>query len=71
MDGTVAVLESTDGSILAQKKVHTKYVVKAIWAPSSDALVSISWDGTVSVSGQPRMFVWEGSLLSFYFQGFP
>lgn len=52
MDGTVAVLDAAEGRVLAQAKLHSKYVVKAVWAPGAeDLVVSISWDGTVTVSG--------------------
>ena len=54
MDGTVTILDTEGGKQLAEKKVHTKYVVRALWAPSGDLMVSVSWDGSVTVLGKNR-----------------
>ena len=52
MDGTVGVLEAEKGQLQVEKKLHTKYVVRALWAPSDNLIVSVSWDGSVTVSGK-------------------
>ena len=55
MDGTLTVLDTEGGKQLAEMKVHTKYVVRALWAPSGALIVSVSWDGSVSVTGKKVM----------------
>lgn len=49
MDGTVAVLDAEDGTVLAKSKPHAKYCVRVAWAPSSAHVLSASWDSTVVV----------------------
>ncbi len=45
------VVDAGDGSSMASKKLHSKYVVSARWASGGGKIVSASWDGNVVVSG--------------------
>ena len=60
MDGTVTIIDTSDGKELCHKKLHAKYVVRAIWPPSGDYMVSVSWDGSVVVSGNPQNLSCKG-----------
>ena len=59
MDGTVTVLGER-GAQLAEKKLHAKYVVRALWSPTGNLIVSVSWDGNVTVSGKDTAPVVDG-----------
>lgn len=51
MDGTISILDSKAGKQLVSQKAHSKYVVRALWAPHGNHVISVSWDGSVSISG--------------------
>ncbi len=59
MDGTVTVLGER-GAQLAEKKLHAKYVVRVLWSPAGNSIVSVSWDGTVTVSGKDKAPLVDG-----------
>lgn len=52
MDGSVTVLDVSSGDELAKLKLHSKYVVRALWSPDGRHIVSSSWDGSIAISGR-------------------
>ena len=49
MDGTVSMLERRSGEVLLKQRVHSKYVVKVVWCPTSASFITASWDGQAYV----------------------
>ena len=49
MDGSVAILQADNGSVLWRHKAHAKYCVRVRWAADSSHFVSCSWDRTLCV----------------------
>ena len=60
MDGTVSLLDAQSGTIICNQRVHSKYVVKVLWSPTSNHFLTASWDGTANLLSYEGVsaFIW-------------
>lgn len=61
MDGTVSLLDASNGELLHSAKPHMKYVVSLAWAGDGRRFVSGSWDSTMAVHSITPAVVKDGT----------